>query len=192
MIRPILKSRTSVAPYLLLALLCCSQVSFAQEVQRLFSTPLQRAQLDRLRTMANDPASIDVPIGLPIEIPFLAEPEIIEDTIYALGGTMRRSDGSFTVWLNGAAVDQNELPEFMELLLPYSQGQVQIFNEETGQLHRVKPGQVLNYTSGELLESYQLVPEPVELVISSAVTESNAAPTTNELVQEAADLVSQD
>lgn len=78
-----------------------------------------------------------------------------EDIVYALGGSMRKADGSYTVWINDFAYDQGNLPGNMELLSPYNQGQLRIRDSRSGANYDVKPGQVLNLTTGQLYESYQ-------------------------------------
>jgi hypothetical protein len=96
---------------------------------------------------------------IPQEEPELEEhatpPAEAADVIFRHGGTMRRSDGSFTVWLNNVPVEQAELPANVELLTPYSRGELRIGDPDSNRNYRVKPGQVLNLTQGMLLESYQ-------------------------------------
>ena len=43
----------------------------------------------------------------------------------------------------------------MELLFPDARGRLRIHKDRTGESFDVMPGQVLNFTSGQLLESYQ-------------------------------------
>ena len=144
---------------LLLCVLCVvtvPQAGFAQSVIKLFSTPAERAELERRRLMLARPESVAVEVTRPVEIvelPALAEEPV--DVIITLGGAMLRGDGTYTIWINGAPVNQEELPEHMELLAPFAQGKLRISNHETGQSYEVKPGQVLNLTTGELMESYE-------------------------------------
>lgn len=127
----------------------------AQELGRLFLTPAERAYLERLRLIDSQL----LPIVLDETERSLEEPEAPppepEDIIYRHGGTMRRSDGSYTVWLNNAPVDQNALPGNIQLLTPYSRGELRISDPDSNRDFRVKPGQVLNLTQGTLQESYQ-------------------------------------
>lgn len=126
----------------------------AQELGRLFLTPAERAYLERLRIIDNQLT----PIVLEAAEPELDQPEAPppehEDVIYRHGGTMRRSDGSYTVWLNNVPVEQTELPANVELLTPYSRGELRINDPDNNRNYRVKPGQVLNLTQGILQESY--------------------------------------
>jgi len=56
------------------------------------------------------------------------------EAIYALGGSMPKEDGSYTVWLNDVAYDQGSLPENMEMLSPFSQGLVRIRDSRSGEI----------------------------------------------------------
>ncbi len=126
-------------------------------LRRLFTTPELRAELDRRRLR-------DLQPGLESVAPIANQPFVAaiapgegpaSDAIYAIGGTLRRSDGSYTIWINEVATNAADLPANMELVQPFDQGQIQIRNPETGTSFIVKPGQVLNLTQGELLESYE-------------------------------------
>tara|TARA_R110002073_G_scaffold58644_4_gene148451 strand:- start:204 stop:740 length:537 start_codon:yes stop_codon:yes gene_type:complete len=128
---------------------------YGQSVQRLFSTPALRAELDRLRFQVLSGVVIEESVDEEpiIQLPVFGDDEV--DIVYALGGTMRRADDSYTVWINNIAYDQASLPANMELLLPYSQGQLLIRDTESAASFKVKPGQVLNLSTGQLYESYQ-------------------------------------
>lgn len=134
------------------------QPGYAQSgVQRLFTTANLRAELDRRRIRSLQPQ----PAAEEVVAPVVAVPEQFDETqpvadvIYEIGGSMRRNDGSYTIWVNSKAVGQEELPPNIELLSPYSKGYVRIRDPESGTSYTVKPGQVLNLTSGQLMESYQ-------------------------------------
>lgn len=139
----------------------------AQGLQRMFSTPATRAELDRRRIRLQSGIGIDEPQEAPIEIPVFTEDEEVE-IVYALGGSMRKSDGSYTVWINDVAYDQGNLPGNMELLSPFSQGRLHIRDAESGANYEVKPGQVLNLTTGQLYESYQY-----QAVLDAAAAEAS-------------------
>ncbi|NKB32938.1 MAG: hypothetical protein GKR91_07550 [Pseudomonadales bacterium] len=154
-----------------------SEVS-AQSILRLFSTPAERAELELQRLRLNRPDLVEEVSELPlqfIELPTLFEEEEIVEIVYRLGGTMFRNDGRYTVWLNNEAIYQEDLPGNMELLEPYTQGQLRITNEESGVFYDVKPGQVLNFTTGVLLESYEYVPPP-PAIDAAEEGETTAAP----------------
>ncbi len=162
-------------------------VSQAQSVVRLFSTPAERAALERQRLAQYRPdlqPAVTEPEPL-IDLPPLLEPEV-PDVIYRFGGSMQRSDGQYAIWLNGDPIEQDNLPDNMELLQPFAQGRLRVRHPVSGVNYEVKPGQVLNLTTGELFESYEFV-EPVVEVIDAAtsVTDSNSDSAT--LANESAD-----
>ena len=66
----------------------------------------------------------------------------------------------------------------MELLAPYSQGRLRIRNLQTGESFDVLPGQVLNLTTGQLLESYQVSPptESDDQAESGTIATASPAP----------------
>ena len=135
-----------------------SESATAQSLQRLFTTPEQRAVLDRRRAGIDEPDLIEGITELIAEVIDILPLEALEpvDVIYALQGIVRRGDNHYTVWLNNEALEQQDLPENMELLVPYSQGRLRIHKPRTGEYFDVRPGQVLNLTRGQLLESYQV------------------------------------
>lgn len=139
---------------LLLAAVAPTQLK-AQSVQRLFSTPSERAELDRLRFRIASGAPIEEPVENEplIDLPLFDDEE--DDVIYDIGGTLRKADGSYTVWVNDVAYDQTNLPQNMELLTPFSRGIIRIRDVSSSARYDVKPGQVLNLSTGQLYESYQ-------------------------------------
>ena len=131
----------------------------AQSVQRLFSTPEQRAVLDRRRILAAQPGAVEEEFIEP-EIEPVTPVIVVEepaDIIISLGGAVRSSEGYYTVWINGEPIEQNDLPENMELIVPFSRGQLRIRNTESDLIYDIKPGQILNLTTGQLYESYEVV-----------------------------------
>ena len=150
-----------------------SEPASAQSLGRLFSTPAERVELERRRLQATraellpDEPQIPVPV---IELPIFVEEQA--DIIYALGGTVLRADGSYTVWINDLAIHQQDIPGNMQLLSPFSQGQLRIQNRQTGESFDVKPGQVLNLTTGQLLESYQVLPPSIDESMAEDLADS--------------------
>ncbi|PCJ26398.1 MAG: hypothetical protein COA96_05190 [SAR86 cluster bacterium] len=139
-----------------LALLWPSFVS-AQSLQRLFSTPALRAELDRLRNGSLHPESVTEILTDIAQLPNVTELDNgeLEDIIYSVGGAMLRSDGRYTVWINNQSYDQDNLPENIQLLTPFNKGQLRIHDPDSNVSFHLKPGQVLNLTTGQLYESYQ-------------------------------------
>ncbi|MBL4582170.1 MAG: hypothetical protein JKY29_10155 [Gammaproteobacteria bacterium] len=164
----------------------------AQSLQRIFSTPAMRAELDRLRIQVASGVIIEEPMEDSfIDIPAFTDDE--EEVVYALGGSMRKADGSYTVWVNDVAYNQSNLPNNMELLSPFSQGRLRIHDSEYGVNYDVKPGQVLNLTTGQLYESYQYqavleaaVAEAARLAIEEAVNSSQGAGADSAILDSAA------
>ncbi len=129
-----------------------SSAGVAQSGVRLFLTPEVRLELERLR------------LGIVEAIPE-PKPSIVEtitdfvnrepkpDVIYALGGSMLKSDGSSTVWLNGVAVDEERLPSGVSIEKPAEMGKLIVTTADEEFV--IKPGQVLNATTGVIYEAYQ-------------------------------------
>lgn len=122
---------------------------------RVFTTPQERLRLDRLREeqfaelQASARESSDVLVGTPI----------VEDlpTIVHMGGSLRRRDGSNSVWLNGVSVREEDLPSNARLEFSNGLGVLKI-KTISGEL-TVRPGQTLNASTGELREDYELTAE---------------------------------
>lgn len=150
--------RASISHLLLSTLYCiCLLLPYgaqAQTVERLFLTPAERAYLEQLRIRSlrpQPPVQEAEPEPQP-ESEVVLEPE---ELLFSHGGTLLRTDGTYTIWLNDRAYAQNQLPENVELVSPYTQGQLRITNAQTGQSYLLKPGQVLNLNTGQLRESYE-------------------------------------
>jgi hypothetical protein len=143
-----------------LSLMTAGESGFAQssaqteEVGRLFLTPAERSHLEALRQRSLQPqVLVEEPEPEPERPAPVLEPE---ERLFSHGGTLRRSDGSYTIWLNSQAYAQDQLPDNVELLLPYSQGRLLIRNPDNGIGYEIKPGQVLDLNTGQILEAYQL------------------------------------
>ena len=101
----------------------------AQEMGRLFFTPEQRAALDA-RRKARVP---DKPAAVPL---------VLSPTT-RLDGYVRRSDGRSTVWVNGAGVDD---------AAPQADGRVSVGVGDSRARVRLKPGEMLDRSSGEVTD----------------------------------------
>jgi len=144
-------------------------------LQRLFTSPGLRAELDRRRLRSLQPQAVEedsMPTELVLEQLDTVQP--IPDEIYEVGGSMRRNDGSYTIWINNRALDQEDLPPHIELLTPYSKGYVRIRDSDSGATFTVKPGQVLNLSQGELMESYQY--RALQEALQPAVSDPSGSP----------------
>ncbi len=127
----------------------------AQNVQRLFTSPEQRAEMDRRRTLNLFGVQPEEELHPDLEalnqgpvIPDQAE----VDVVYRFQGIVRRQDNSLTLWLNGENLSEADLPENMEIFL--SENLLRIREPLTGQLFDIRPGQVLNLTQGKIRESF--------------------------------------
>jgi hypothetical protein len=143
---------------LLLALLVLISTSLfgvssnGQTGVRLFLTPQVRLELERRRLGIVDPASQPESSIIETITDFVSqEPEV--DVVYALGGSLIKDDGTATIWLNGVAVAEHDLPAGVEILQPVSMGKLRISGNT--QEYIIKPGQVLNLTTGTVYDAYQ-------------------------------------
>ncbi len=152
----------------------------AQSIFRLFSTPAERAELERERQRLFRPGQAEAIAEPLIEIPQIIELEPPpEDVIYHLGGTMLRNDGVYTVWLNDEPVNQEDLPNNIQLLQPFAQGRLLITNPDNGLRYELKPGQIINLTSGAIFESYDYSePQVLNSEAANSVTEQSDSPAT--------------
>jgi hypothetical protein len=110
-------------------LIAFSPAVASQDLGRLFYTPEQRDALDA-RRRARVP---DTPAATPI---------VVSPTT-RLDGFVRRSDGRSTVWVNGGTADDTR---------PQADGSVSVVVGESGARVRLKPGQVVDRSSGEVTD----------------------------------------
>ena len=120
-------SRTIV----LLALTLAVAAAEAQELGRLFFTPEQRAALDARRRarLPDNPASV------------AATP------VTRVDGFVKRSAGPSTIWINGEWTTESA-PEAPRITEPAPSVSVSV--GETGGRVRLKPGETLDRSSGEV------------------------------------------
>lgn len=151
-------------------LLCLTPVmSQGQDLTlgRLFSTPAERAALDAARSelLADTGADLESSLGSDAET---VAP--IPDISLSLGGSVVRSNGRHTLWLNGDAVDEEDLPpgyrvvrqQFVTALEVKSDNRVAV----------IKPGQVLHLRSGRVSEPGLAEPAPVPAVEAQDISTS--------------------
>jgi hypothetical protein len=145
-------NRVALSLLALAALSGQSAISVAQTGVRLFLTPQVRLELERRRLGIVDIApELEAPALVTATDSADQEPEA--EIVFALGGSVIKSDGSATVWLNGAAVDEKDLPRGVRIPKPAAMGRLSINSND--QEYIIKPGQVLNATTGVVYESYQ-------------------------------------
>ena len=109
----------------------------AQELQRLFFTPDQRAALDA-RRKARVP---DKPAATPV----------VESPLTRVDGAVRRAGGKSTVWVNGETIPEGVQPGSAKLAPQGSSpGRVSIPAGEGAQRHDLRVGESLDRGSGEV------------------------------------------
>ncbi len=124
---------------------------------RLFSTAEQRARLDQIRASLFEERELQ---DLLSAAELLAQEEAEEPVealaVIQLGGIVRHQSGSHTVWLNGIAVLEENLPagtrvdyEGVQAILRVTQGQREF---------ALKTGQSLDVVAGSVRESYEITP----------------------------------
>lgn len=158
----------SIRVELLAALLCSTLASadvLAQPLAmagRVFTTPAERAYLDRQREdlyQGLDLAPTNV-IDEDAEGVELGDEQVA--TIIHMGGSVRRADGSYSVWLNGQPVAEQDFPKNARLEFLRGIG-VLVIETSVGPM-QVRPGQTLNASTGEIREDYQLTSEQVNAI----------------------------
>lgn len=135
--------------------------SDAQTFGRIFSTADERASLDSQRdAMLRDMTEAERLAAL--RAPVLETVVAVQPTMIQMGGIVRRSDGTHTVWLNGVPVSERELPANVQLDMLSGLGVLRVSTPT--ETYSLRPGQTLNATTGELRESYQVTPEQIAAI----------------------------
>lgn len=139
-----------------------AQAQHADQVGRLFSSPRERAELDEIRRifLQDGAPSEDLEELLGDDVPI--EPSAPDDLYLMLGGTVRRADGSYSLWLNDEQLDQQQLPS--NIRLARLGDLIVLWINFLDKLYVVRPGQVLHFASETVYESYML-PEELALLI---------------------------
>ena len=140
--------------FLALAMLAMPTQSYGQAFGKIFSTPQERDYLDRIRkdmfaelTEAERMEALREPENV---IPnFEAPPTLIH-----MGGSVKRADGSHTVWLNRVPVNERQLPSNVRLEFIGGMGVLAVDTAE-GRV-TLRPGQTLNASDGVIREDYEL------------------------------------
>jgi hypothetical protein len=146
-------------------LLALTGAARAQEIGRLFSTPAERAALERGRHAKKLP-------GAPAAAASEAAPPQMAmaagEQFMVVNGTVRRSGtGRETTWIDSVAHSGNDrLPAGATLSRGTTAGKVEL-TLRSGQRISVKPGQQVDAVSGQVRESYQRAPAPKLPVVPS-------------------------
>lgn len=148
-------------------------IAFAQSFGKVFSTPMEREYLDRLREEALRELSEQERLALLDAPPTLQEIMEIEPTLIHMGGTVRRADGNHTIWLNGIAVRRSDLPANAQLEFVGNLGVLRV--RGSTQEYLVRPGQTLNADTGDIREDYELTEEELKEVNETVAAREAAA-----------------
>lgn len=148
-------------------------ITFAQGFGKVFSTPVEREYLDRQREEALRELSEQERLALLDAPPTVQEILETEPTLIHMGGSVRRTDGNHTIWLNGIAVRLSDLPANARLEFVGNLGVLYV--RGSSQEYVVKPGQTLNADTGDIREDYELTEEELKAVNEAVAAREAAA-----------------
>jgi hypothetical protein len=130
--------------------LCAGSPAWADDLGRLFTTPVDRARIDAVRAGRAPAAEPDAPANA-----------VTADRLI-VNGTLTGSDGKRLVWVNGARVEEGRDPVLQK------DGRIRLgWRDGTRAL---KPGQGLDLSSGEVFESYARSVEPAPVSATADTT----------------------
>lgn len=118
---------------------------------RLFSTPTERALLDRIREHVK-PGEL---IGLPEENIDPIIPMEVPPPQFTLNGYVKRSSGKETIWLNQVAHSEIPKDEGFKVRQKLSKLPVVAIRLPNGQQLRLKAGQTFDTYTGKTREAYE-------------------------------------
>lgn len=142
------------------SLLILPSAAKAQGFGKVFSTPLERQYLDRERERLLQELTEQEQLDLLDAPPTVQELIESEPMLFHMEGSVRRSDGNHTIWLNGVAIQQSELPGNARLEFVGGMGVLHVIGLNS--VFVVRPGQTLNADTGEIREDYELTAEELE------------------------------
>jgi len=148
---------------LLLPLLLAFVTSHAQDMNlgRIFSTPEERASLNRARDALFDERNLQELLSEEL-LPEVQEPVYEQQSVVQFGGIVRQADGRHTLWLNGIPVLESALPP--NTRLDVSSALAVLHVSIAGQDYSLKPGQTLDAEEGRVREAYEISPEQVRAI----------------------------
>ena len=135
---------------------CLSAGADAPAIGRLFSTPAERAGLDRLRQLGEQTLPPD---DQPVTV--IAPPEPAREQ-YTLDGFVRRSSGKSTIWINRVPRSEHEISQGILVRQQLSKPPAVSILLPSGQRLNLKPGQTFDNASGRVSEVYEAVPDAPE------------------------------
>ncbi len=120
-------------------------------IGRLFSTPAERADLDRLRQhgdsgkLVNDPAAAAVPV--------VPEEPVREQ--FTLDGFVRRSSGKGTTWINQIPQNEGAVSQNIRVRQQLSKRPSVSILVPSGKRVSLKVGQTFDAVTGEIIEVFE-------------------------------------
>jgi hypothetical protein len=134
--------RLATVLFTLIAVLAVSGAAPAEPLGRLFFTPAQRSALDAGKRLSTSPAASKpaAPRG----------PGSI-----TLSGVVRRSDGEYTVWVNGRAVGKGGPPGVSAAPSANHPSAARVNVRGTNDPVEMRVGQKLTRSTGKIVETYQ-------------------------------------
>ncbi|MDP3517462.1 MAG: hypothetical protein Q8S94_09880 [Pseudohongiella sp.] len=139
-----------------------SEAQHADELGRLFSTPRERMELDEIRRIWLQEVKPGEELELPAEDELSIVLEAPNDLFLQLGGTVRRADGTYSLWINNEQVDQHQLPS--NIKLARLGDLIVVWINYRDKLYVVRPGQVLHFATETVYEPYLLPAELEDLI----------------------------
>lgn len=131
--------------------LLCGHAAAQDKLGRLFFTPAERASLDNQRKLAADEANR--PVRRDPQLPKAPPPRLL-----TLNGVVRRSDGETTIWVNNQPVN-NRFQDVDVLPGSITREGVGVQLPGAGRRVRLKVGQSVDSSTGEVEENYRRRPE---------------------------------
>lgn len=122
----------------------------AEPIGRLFTTPIERAQLDKVRRFGDQAVSDLSPTPAATQ-----EPPADHLT---LQGIVTRSSGKTTTWINQTTNDEHDSTKSVIVLQRPSRAPVVYLQTLTGRRINVKVGETLDTHSGAVHEVYEQLP----------------------------------
>jgi hypothetical protein len=135
---------------------------YADQLGRLFSTQRERMELDEIRRIFLQDVAPGEELELPPGAEIMVTPPPPDDLYLMLEGTVRRADGSYTLWLNKEPIDQQQLPS--NIRLARLGDLIVLWVNYLGNRYIVRPGQVLHFATEAVYEPY-LLPEELKALM---------------------------
>lgn len=127
----------------------------AAPLERLFYTPSERQQLDRLR--AEDARAA---VAGRLQESAQAEPAPEEPRDLYFGGMVSKKSRVQSLWLNGSRFSPSQFPPSVQPQPPYKTGRIRLQVPESGRTYLLRAGQTLDQTTGKISEVYERPQQP--------------------------------